>query len=124
MFDPGRLHASLLVTIVSLLGGLALWSLAAALGSRALGARQRAAFWIAELLLLAECLVGGVLWAQGHRPAQPVTHLLYAAVACATIPAMLWWSGDQPARGAQARLMLTSIFLCAIALRALQTGQP
>lgn len=124
MFDPDRLHASLLLTMVALLGGLALWSLAAALGSRALGARQRAAFWIAELLLLAECLVGGVLWAQGYRPAQPALHLIYAGVGCATIPALLWLPSEKPGRGAQVRLALASIFLCAIALRALQTGRP
>jgi hypothetical protein len=124
MFDPGRLHASLLFTLVALLGGLALWSLAAALRGTTLGAHQRAVFWIAELLLLAECLAGGVLWAQGHRPANPAIHLLYGAVASATIPALLWLPGEQPARNTQARLVLACIFLCAIALRALQTGRP
>jgi hypothetical protein len=123
MLDPLRLHTSLVFTIVALLSALALWAIVAALRGAELGQQQRAGLWVAELLLLAECLVGGVLWARGMRPAQPEVHLLYGVVAAATIPALLWWPSEGGARAAQARIAIGCVFLSAIALRALQTGR-
>ena len=59
-------------------------------------------FWgslaIGELLLLAEALLGAVLWITGERPARGV-HLLYGVVALAAIPtAYAYTKGRRGAR--------------------------
>ncbi len=77
---------------------------------------------IAEVLILAECAVGGYLWFQGLQPARSL-HLLYGAIIPIMIPgAYLYTRG----RGARAEALIygtTTIITVGLILRAMYTAR-
>ena len=68
---------------------LALWALVLRLRSQPLDGNWMGAAVIAELLLIAQVVVGTILYAQGLGAAlpRPFLHILYAIVAILTLPA-------------------------------------
>jgi hypothetical protein len=118
-----RLHANLLFTIVALVVLCSLVCFIQAFRNKSLTPMQRAGFWMAELLLIAEIALGGMLWLQAMRPLQPTTHLIYAVVAVLLIPFGLTMRHGTNARRAQLSLGVLGVFLIAIILRSLQTGR-
>ena len=120
-----RLHASLVFTTLALALLMAAVLLYAGWRSRGqperLGNMARSGLWIVQLLVVAECVLGGLLWYAGARPARNEIHLIYGVVACATLPGVMLYSrNSQQRRFVQAAGCL---FLCAILLRALSTGR-
>jgi hypothetical protein len=118
-----RLHANLLFTILALVMLCTIVCFMQAMRNRNLTPLQRAGFWMAELLMVAESALGGILWLQSARPLQPTTHLIYAFVALILIPFGLTVQHDTNPRRAQLRIGVLSVFLIAILLRSLQTGR-
>jgi len=78
---------------------------------------------IVQLLLVAECLLGVVLWAQGQRPARPQAHVMYGLVAVVCVPLVFGWLRTRTPRQAQFGMGAVCVFLGAIVLRALQTAR-
>jgi len=84
------------------------------------------AYWgmlvIAEILIVAESLVGGYLWVEGLRPSRGL-HLLYGALIPIMIPgAYLYTRG----RGARAEALIygtTTIITVGLILRAVYTAR-
>ncbi len=84
------------------------------------------AYWgmlvIAEILIVAESLVGGYLWVEGLRPSRSL-HLLYGAIIPIMIPgAYLYTRG----RGARAEALIygtTTIITVGLILRAMYTAR-
>jgi hypothetical protein len=118
-----ELHAALLFTILLVLGALALWSGLFALLGRPAGSLLLSGLAIGELLLVAEALLGVVLYASGLRPARSELHLIYGLVAVALLPAAMGYAHDRPARQRHLTYALACLFVCALALRALETGR-
>ncbi len=117
------MHSRLLFTLLLVLGGLTLWGGLRYLRGHGPSEGYRAVAAIGELLLLSEVAIGIGLLALGHQPARPAVHLIYGAVAVLALPgAALYGRGRDP-RGAQLVYTLTSLFLCGIVLRALETGR-
>jgi hypothetical protein len=77
---------------------------------------------IAEILILAECLIGGYLWVGGYRPQRSI-HVLYGLIIPLMIPgAYLYTKG----RGAKAEILIYStaaIITVGLIIRAIYTAQ-
>jgi hypothetical protein len=123
LFNPSRLHANLLFTLLAILVPLAIMCMIQAVRNREWHPWLRAGFAITELLIIAETLLGIVLWWQGSRPAQPGVHVIYAIVAALTLPISFQMVQQRTPRQAQLTIGFVSLFLIAIILRALQTGR-
>jgi hypothetical protein len=118
-----RLHSGLLFTILLICAALLIWALAGLRRREPLAQRLLAGLWIAELLVLAECAVGALLWIAGLRPARPEPHLMYGLVAALTIPVALGMAAGRTPRASRSLVAVACLFLAAIALRALLTGR-
>lgn len=117
------LHASLLFTIALVFGALALWGLAAGALGRGPSSLYRSGLLIGQLLTAAQSLLGAALLLSGRQPADIALHLVYAAVALATIPAAGRYVRDRTPRQQTLTYALACVFLCAIVLRSLETGR-
>jgi hypothetical protein len=117
------LHAALLFTILLVFGALALWGLVGGAMGRGPGRLYRSGLLIGQLLLAAEALLGVALLLGGLRPAQPELHVLYAAVALATLPGARRYVRDRAPRQQLLTYALACLFLCAVALRGVETGR-
>jgi heme A synthase len=118
------LHANLVFTILLAFGALGVWALVAAALKRSPGQLFLSGFAIGALLVIAEVAIGAIMWAWGLRPPQPEVHLIYAAVALASLPLAHRYARNQPARQQSLVYALACLWLCAIALRAIETGRP
>jgi hypothetical protein len=119
-----RLHTSLVFTLLLVVGVSTIWASLCAWRGRDSTERLRGLLWIGELLVIAECLLGVLLWLQGLRPARPEVHLIYGCVAVITIPLTLHWIRRFDGRRASLTLAIVGLFLCAILLRGIATGRP
>ncbi|GAB4122007.1 MAG: hypothetical protein Fur005_06960 [Roseiflexaceae bacterium] len=128
MLDPARLHpnllwTTLLVCVVALLwAAWVAWRQPTTLSTIPEGLRSLC--WIAELLLIAEVITGGVLWWQGMRPARPEVHLIYAVAATAVLPIAMQRIRGKPPREGAITLAILLFLLVALLLRGLSTGRP
>jgi hypothetical protein len=84
------------------------------------------AYWgmlaIAELLVIAEAILGGIIWLEGMRPVRSV-HLLYGALIPIMIPATYLYTRG---RGTKAEIMVygtTTIITVGFIIRAIYTAQ-
>jgi hypothetical protein len=117
------MHSRLLFTVLLVLGGLALWGGLGYLRGRGPSQGYRAGVAIGELLLLAQALLGLGLLLYGHQPARLALHLVYGLVAVLTLPGAALYTRGRDPRGTLLVYSLACLFLCAIALRALQTAR-
>jgi hypothetical protein len=115
------LHARLLITVLLALAALVIWGLlCAARGS--VGGGYVAALWVAELLILAEGLLGLPLLLGTERPARLALHIVYGAVAAALIPGAVAYSRGRAGRWEALAYTAVCLFLLGVAARAYQTG--
>ena len=117
------LHARLVVTIVLFLGALALWGVFNYLRGQGVSGSYNGALVIGELLMIAECLIGVALLVAGRQPARPGIHILYGVVAIIMLPGAFAYVRGRDSRFEQLVYALVCLFLCGIALRALETGR-
>jgi hypothetical protein len=99
---------------------LTIWALVQFFRSRPLGGSWNGAAVVAEILLVAQFLVGGVLWLQGMQAGpRPWIHILYGTVAIITLPAAYSYFGRLEDSKVQALAMaLSCAFLWGIVQRA------
>lgn len=85
------------------------------------------AFWgmlaLAEILVLAQVVLGGAIWLQGLRPAQGWLHLLYGAVMPVLFPAVYFYTRGQSGRPEILVYSTAAIITCGLILRAIYTGE-
>jgi cytochrome bd-type quinol oxidase subunit 2 len=124
MLDPARLHPNLLWTTLLVCMVALLWSAWVAWRQPVtLPEGLRSLCWIAELLLIAEVITGGVLWWQGVRPARPEVHVIYAIAATAVLPFALQRIRTKPTRESAITLAILLFLLIALLLRSIDTGR-
>jgi hypothetical protein len=102
---------------------LTLWALVQFLRSRPLDSSWYGAAVVIELLLVAQGVLGGILWAtQGFLIAQrPWIHVLYGAVAVVTLPAAWsYFSRIEDSRVQTLAMTLVCAFLWGIVQRSAQ----
>ena len=115
------MHARLLTTILVVLILLAVWGIINFVRA-ARPPLYRAALWVAEWLIVAEFVMGGLLLLGGRRPAEAALHIVYGVVAVLTLPAAFVYMRERDERAAQLVYALACFFLGGVLLRALQTG--
>jgi hypothetical protein len=120
------IHSRLSVTATWFLLLLGVWALVLWLLNRPLGPSWFGAVVIAELLLLAQGLLGAWnYWIMGWGPIlpRPFMHILYGIVAVITLPAAWGYFGNLTEERVRALAMgPTCIFLWGIILRASTTA--
>jgi hypothetical protein len=115
------LHARLQITISLALAALVLWGLACALRG-AVGRGYTAALWVAELLIIAEALLGLPLLFDAARPARLALHIVYGGVALALIPGAIAYGRGRAGRWDALTYAAVCLFLLGVAMRADLTG--
>jgi hypothetical protein len=99
------------------------WGLVLALRRRPVDGAYWGILASAELLFLAQALVGLALWLGGARPPR-IIHLLYGAVSVLTLPGYYVLSRGRDDRRAALTYALLCLFLLGISLRGIGTGRP
>jgi hypothetical protein len=115
------LHSRLQITIGLALAALVLWGLICALRG-AVDRGYTAALWVAELLIIAEALLGLPLLFGAARPARLALHLIYGAVALALLPGAILYSRGRAGRWDALTYAAVCLFLLGVAMRADLTG--
>lgn len=115
------LHSRLQFTISALLAVLVVWGLVSAWRGR-VGQGYQAAIWVAALLIGAQSLLGLALLFAGGLQARLAMHLVYGAVAVATLPAAVAYNRGRATRWEALILAAVSLFLLGIVIRAFETA--
>lgn len=119
-----RLHSNLLFTILVVFGILALWSLMLGLLRRPVGQWLLSGMAIGVLLVLAECILGILMIIQGLRPFRTEMHILYGIIALLTIPIAHSSARNREPRSQGLMYAFACMFVCVIALRAVEMARP
>ena len=116
-----RLHSSLATTLIVVLAALALWGLAETLLGRVSRA-YLAGLAVAQLLIVAEVLLGVATTFGVERPGRLILHVIYGAVALLLLPGARLALRDRAGRWDAATYGAICLFLVAVSVRAAITG--
>ncbi|NIM93631.1 MAG: hypothetical protein GTO18_07960 [Anaerolineales bacterium] len=116
-----EIHAILGSSVVVYAGLAAIWGLITVMRGRGVDSNFLGVLAVQEILILAQGLLGVILYFGDSRPAQGV-HILYGVVAAITIPAFFALSRGRDDRIAALAYTAICVFLAVIALRAVGTG--
>lgn len=106
-------HARFQNTIWLFLLILGLWGLFRAIRGHSVNGNYMGAFFIGELTLVLQVIIGGVLWLTGHggNLARPDMHLLYGAFSVVFLPfVFLYWLRGDASNRAQWVLSFSILF--------------
>ena len=117
------LHARLVVTILLFFGALAIWGFVNYLRGEGITGSYKGALAIGEMLVIAEFILGIILFISGARPFRPSIHILYGIVAIITVPGTFAYTRGRDGRWEQLMYVTVCLFLCGIALREITTGR-
>ncbi|MCC7353679.1 MAG: hypothetical protein IT330_07965 [Anaerolineae bacterium] len=79
---------------------------------------------IGELLMVAQGVLGVILWLEAQRPARPAMHILYGVVAIITWPAAYVFTQGRDTRHESLIYGVIGLFMVGITVRALMTARP
>lgn len=83
-------------------------------------------FWgalvIAEILVLAQGLIGGYLWIIGLRPDRGTVHILYGVASVLVVPGVFAFTKGGSDRRAMLIYAIALLFLAGLILRGIATG--
>lgn len=116
-----QLHSRLQLTISAVLIALVIWGLFCAWRAR-VGQGYLAAIWVAELLLVAQALLGLLLLVDDGQPGRLALHIIYGAVALACLPAALAYNRGRSSRWEALVLAAACFFLLGVVIRAFETA--
>ncbi len=120
------LHAGLANTAALFIGALAIWAVVQRIRSQPLGPSWYGAALIGELVLVAQVVIGVLLYFQGLGALLPraFIHILYGVVAIITLPAAQSYFGNLEDENVKTLAMAaTCIFLWGIVMRATSVAQ-
>jgi hypothetical protein len=115
------LHSRLQLTISGVLVALIIWGLLSAWRGR-VGQGYLAAIWVAELLLVAQALLGLALLVAGGQPARVALHIIYGVVAVVCLPAALAYNRGRATRWEALVFAAACLFLLGVVIRAFETA--
>ena len=115
------IHARLATTMLLFLTIAGVWGIAAYFLKRGITGSYWGILAVGEILIIAQVIVGTILWIQGARPARTI-HLLYGVVAAIGLPGYYAYTRGQDDRRASLTYGLISLFLVGISIRAMTTA--
>ena len=116
-----EVHARLATTMLLFLGVAGVWGLATFFLRRSITGSYWGILAIGEILIVAQVIVGTILWISGARPERTI-HLLYGIVAAISIPGYYAYTKGQDDRRASLTYGLICLFLVGISIRAMGTA--
>lgn len=116
------LHGRLANTVLlfNLVAGL--WGVISYFRGRGVTSNYWGILAIAELLFIAQAILGASLWLGDARPARAAVHVLYGAVSVISLPAYFLFTRGRDDRPAALAYGALCLFLAGISLRAMATG--
>lgn len=115
------LHSRLQFTISAVLAALLIWGLVAALRGR-VGQGYTAALWVAQLLIIAQSLLGLVLLFGDVALGPLALHIVYGLVAVSCLPAAFLYNRGRASRWEALVFAAVCLFLLGIVIRAFETA--
>ncbi|MEA3336058.1 MAG: hypothetical protein U9R25_09140 [Chloroflexota bacterium] len=116
------IHDRLAITAVIFTAICAIWGLIIFLRKGNISGSYWGTLAIAELLMIAQMVIGVVLWAGGGRPGRGGVHLLYGITAIISLPALFLYIDGKDTRREAILFAIVSLWLFFISLRAMTTG--
>lgn len=114
-------HARLANSMLIFLSVAGVWGLAVFFLRRSITGGYWGILAVGEILILAQMIVGIILWIDGGRPARTI-HVLYGIVAAISIPGYYAYTKGQDDRRASLTYGLICLFLVGISIRAIGTA--
>ena len=103
------------------MGAVGLWGLFTFLRGGGLSGSISGALVIGQVLVVAQGLMGAVLYLDGRR-APDLTHYLYGATAVLVLPFVWSYARERHPRQALAVYSLIALFIAGLAIRGMTTG--
>lgn len=114
-------HARLGTAMLLFLSVAGVWGLATFFLRRGISGSYWGILAAGEILILAQMIVGIILWIEGARPARTI-HVLYGIVAAISIPGYYAYTRGQDDRRTSLAYGLICLFLVGISIRAMGTA--
>lgn len=115
------LHSRLQLTISALAAILVLWGLLCA-ARGGVGRGYVAGLWVAELLVLAQGALGGLLLLGGAPAGGLALHVVYGGVAALVLPGAIAYNRGRAGRWEALVLAAACLFLLGVVIRAFETA--
>lgn len=115
------LHSRLQLTLSALLVALLLWGLICAARGR-VGQSYIAGLWVAQLLIMAQGLLGVSLLFVSGAPAGLALHGIYGLVAAGCLPAAIAYNRGRAGRWEALIFAAVCLFLLGVLIRAVATA--
>lgn len=115
-------HNRLSVTMLLFMVALGLWGLWNFLRGEGMTGSYWGGLAIGEGLVIAQGVLGGVLYAMGGVPARGVLHVLYGIVAVISLPAAFSFTRGRGTRYETLIYAIMALFLAGVTVRARLTG--
>jgi hypothetical protein len=116
-----EIHSQLSNAVIMYTVALGLWGIYGFSKRRSVSEGFWGALIIGELLILAEGLLGGYLWAQGIRPSRWV-HVLYGVTTALGIPAVYVYTRGREGRAENLAYGCAALIVALLTYRAVVTG--
>lgn len=116
------IHDGLATSVLYFMVIAGVWGLATTLRKQGVDGSYWGILAIGEILVLAEGVVGTLLYIGGARPGRPGVHILYGIVAVITLPAYYATSKGRDDRSAALVYGLLCFIVAIISLRSRITG--
>ena len=114
-------HARLGIAMLLFLSVAGVWGLATYFLRRSITGSYWGILAVGEILILAQMVVGIILWIEGARPARDI-HVLYGIAAVLSIPGYYAYTQGRDDRRASLNYGLICLFLVGISIRAIGTA--
>ncbi len=115
------IHVRLGTSMLLFLSVAGVWGLAIFFLRRSITGSYWGILAVGEILVLAQLIVGIILWIDGARPARTI-HVLYGIVAAISIPGYYAYTKGRDDRRASLTYGLICLFLVGISIRAIGTA--
>lgn len=115
------IHDRLATTVLLFMAAVGLWGLWSFFRGESLGGSLSGALVIGQILIVAQGLVGAILYVDGFRPARSI-HLLYGVTAALVLPFVWSYVRDRHPRQALLFYSLVALFIAGLAIRGMTTG--
>lgn len=111
-----------IVPLIWLFGGLAtIWGIVLLIRKRGIDRIMRILLGVTAGLGVVEAVLGGLLYASGARPADPL-HYVYGLIVLAAVPVAFTYTDNKSARRDMIVFTLAAVVVVAAAVRAFMTG--
>lgn len=112
------------VPLIWLFGGLAtIWGIVLLVRKRGMDRIMRVLLGVTAGLGVVEALLGGLLFASGARPHDPL-HYVYGLIVLAAIPVAYTYADNKSARRDMIVFTIAAVVVVAAGVRAFMTGMP